>query len=371
MPGFGFVVKYAADRLCGLMPGMKVYPRVLQFPVTSRCNSLCKSCNIPSEGSKIDMSVELLRKLVRDPLLKKTESVGINGGEPSLMRNLPELVGILLELPRIRSFTLITNGLLSDRVLEQSKAIVSQCRERGVRFSLSVSLDGVGEIHDECRGIPHGFGRTVETIDRVLAERSSYCDAFSVGCTVSKANVDHLVELDEFCRAKAYPVFYRLAVGNRRIFTDSCEMDFSVLADENALQSAQEFFYGKIIDRSNRNWREKLVYFMILEYLLSKGTVRLANCFWAWRDATIDESGKLYYCATQSESIGQLDGRNGRSLFFARDNQRYRKRLCAGHCSSCIHYAFMPTPGGLFRFALFAGRWVAFSRLYKAMRRRL
>ena len=355
-------------RLLSFVPGIRLYPRVLQFPITGKCNSACMTCSVPSRAPNIEMTASRVHEIFQNDLFKKLESVGINGGEPTLVVELPGVVEELLHLPTLKAIHMISNGMLTDRLLQVTKQIKAQCQVRDVMFSLSLSLDGVGPVYRACRGVL-AFEQVLSSIEQVLAEPDVYCSTFSVGCTVSKYNVNHLAELDAFCAAKKIPVFYRIAVPNRRIHNLHYSDDFSVLTTDADRQSALEFFFGKVVDKTDRNWKQKFTYYAIFRYLENKGHVRLADCFWKWRDATVDESGKIYYCATQSKSLGTLDGSNAFGIFHSKENRQYRKELIKEHCQDCIHYAFAPTVKGAFSFILFFIHLLVFPNRYRLLRR--
>ncbi|QHI68067.1 radical SAM protein [Tichowtungia aerotolerans] len=355
-------------RVLSLIPGVRLYPRILQFPITGKCNSACMTCSVPSRAPNVEMTAERVREILKNDLFKKVESVGINGGEPTLVPELPEVVAELLRLPKLKAIHMISNGSLTDRLLSVIQKIRALCEERRIVFSLSLSLDGVGPVYRACRGIP-AFDQVISSIDQILAFPNKYCHQFSVGCTVSRYNADFLAELDTFCVERGIPVFYRLAVPNRRIHNLHYSDEFSVLSSDAARQSAMEFFFGKVIDKTDRNWQQKFTYYSIYRYLEQKGHVRLADCFWQWRDATVDESGKIYYCATQSKSLGLLDSSNAAKLFHSKENRQYRKELIEEHCQHCIHYAFAPTIKGAFSFLLFFVHLLVFPSRYRFFRR--
>jgi len=340
------------DRMASFLPGVEPYPRVLQFPITGRCNSKCGTCSVPELAPDVDMTVERVREIMQNDLFKKLQAIGINGGEPSLVKELPAIVNELLKLPKLKSIHMITNGMLTERILELTQEINDSCKAKGVHFSLSVSLDGIEEIYWACRGVS-SFSKTIDTIQRVVDAPGVYCSSFSAGCTVSKYNVDHLVANEAYCKQHNIPVFYRLAVPNRRIYNLGYVDDFSVLADDADRRTAMEFFFGKVVDKNDRNWKQKFTYFAIFRYLEAKGHLRLADCFWKWRDATVDEEGNLYYCATESKALGKLDSSNAKEILHSRENLQYRRELIDEHCQNCIHYAFAPTVKGAIDFFRF------------------
>ncbi|NNJ71532.1 MAG: radical SAM protein [Kiritimatiellales bacterium] len=356
------------DKLLALFPGLQPYPRVLQFPITGRCNSKCGTCSVPELAPDVDMTIERVRQIMQNDLFKKLQAIGINGGEPSLVKELPAIIAELLCLPKLKSIHMITNGMLTERILEITKEINESCKAKGVHFSLSVSLDGIEEVYWACRGVS-SFSKTIDTIKTVVENPGTYCSSFSAGCTVSKYNVDHLAANDAYCAEYNIPIFYRLAVPNRRIYNMGYSDDFSVLTDDADRRTAMEFFFGKIVDRRCRDWKQKFTYYAIFKYLEGKGHVRLADCFWKWRDATVDELGNIYYCATESKCLGTLDGSNATEIFHSKENLDYRKELIKEHCEHCIHYAFFPSIKGAFSFLFFFLHLVLFPARYQMGRR--
>jgi sulfatase maturation enzyme AslB (radical SAM superfamily) len=343
---------------------MQPYPRILQFPITGRCNSKCNTCSVPELAPDVDMTVERVREIMKNDLFKKLSSIGINGGEPSLVKELPAVINELFALPKLKSIHMITNGMLTERILEICREINDACKAHGVCFNLSVSLDGIEEVYWACRGVS-SFTKTMDTIMSIIEAPGVYCDTFSAGCTVSKYNVDHLAANEAYCKEHSIPIFYRLAVPNRRIYNLGYSDDFSVLTDESNRRTAMEFFFGKVIDRNDRNWRQKFTYYAIFKYLEGKGHVRLADCFWKWRDATVDEEGNIYYCATESKCLGKLDGTNAKAVFHSKENLDYRKELIDEHCQSCIHYAFAPSLKGGFSFIHFFAHLLLYPSRYR------
>ena len=362
------IITLVSDKLLSLIPGVEPLPRVLQFPITGRCNSKCGTCSVPELAPDVDMTVERVREIMQNNLFRKLEAIGINGGEPSLVRELPDIIKELVKLPRLKSIHMITNGMLTDHILELTQQINEVCMEKEIHFSLSVSLDGIEEIYWACRGVS-SFEKTISTIKSVVAAPGVYCSSFSAGCTVSKYNVDHLAANDAYCKEFGIPVFYRLAVPNRRIYNMGYSDDFSVLTDKSDCQTAMEFFFGKVVDRNDRDWKQKFTYYAIFKYLQGSGHVRLADCFWKWRDATIDEEVNIYYCATESKSLGNLNGNNAKEIFHSKENLAYRAELIEEHCQHCIHYAFFPNVRGALSFILFFINLVLFPVRFRLLGR--
>lgn len=312
----------------------KKYPKVIQLPITYKCNSKCVMCNIWKMDSSHEASLEEFSQFMKDPIFKEVKAVGINGGEPTLIKNLPAYAEEVLKLPNLRSLNVISNGFNKNKLLEDLQNIYEKCRKKQIKFHVSISLDGVGEIHDKVRGKKGSFDKVIATIDEIKDNKRYYCDSFDLGCTVVRQNVDYLQELDVFVDSKQLPIKYRLGVPNKRIQSDEILDNYSVLADENK-QSAKEFFHYQM-NKANRI-QEKFKYFSIFTWLDSNNPKRFMGCAWKDEGITLDSRGNLYYCAVASKSIGSLRSENGKDVFFASNNIKYRANLVKEQCDQCIH----------------------------------
>ncbi|HEV2457742.1 MAG TPA: GTP 3',8-cyclase MoaA [Ktedonobacterales bacterium] len=92
----------------------------LRVSITDKCNFRCVYC-MPAEGlpwlprAEI-LTYEEITRLVRVMASLGIESVRLTGGEPTVRRDLPELVRMLGTVPGLRSLSLTTNGVLLPRL---------------------------------------------------------------------------------------------------------------------------------------------------------------------------------------------------------------------------------------------------------------
>lgn len=314
--------------------GEKLYPKVIQLPITYKCNSKCVMCDIWRMDNSGESSVKEFKKFMSDNIFKEVQAVGINGGEPTMVANLPEYASAILELPKIKSLNLISNGFRPHLLLKSLEDIYRACILKKVNFHVSVSLDGVNSVHDKTRGVPGVFKKVIESIDELSANQQRYCDSFDIGCTVTKQNVFHLMELDSYAQLKNYSIKYRLGVWNKRIGSDSILDQFSVLEDPYR-QSAAEFFHYLMVRSKSLN--DKFKYFSIFRWLTSKKRKRFLGCVWKNEGITLDSRGNLYYCAVASNAIGCLRNSDGEKIFFDDKNIEYRKSIINEYCNKCIH----------------------------------
>jgi MoaA/NifB/PqqE/SkfB family radical SAM enzyme len=314
--------------------GQKKYPKVIQLPITYNCNSKCVMCNIWRMDHSGEALVDEFAKFMRDELFEKVEAVGINGGEPSLVKNIHEYAEEILKLPSLKSLNIISHGFGTKPLTKALKKIYQRCQEKGVSFHVAISLDGVGEIHNIVRGRKQLFEKTSSTIDEIILNQSEYCDSYDVGCTVVSQNIDYLIELDAYAVFKNYNIKYRLGIENKRIESDKLRDQFSVLYSP-LRQSAKEFFHYKM--SGSKDLLERFKYYAIFFWLNSNHPKRLLGCAWKDEGVTLDSRGELYYCAVASEGIGSLRSEKGEKIFFKDKNIEYRKSIVTNSCDGCIH----------------------------------
>jgi MoaA/NifB/PqqE/SkfB family radical SAM enzyme len=312
----------------------KKYPKVIQLPITYSCNSRCVMCNIWQMDHSGEATVEEFSKFMQDDIFKKVEAVGINGGEPTLVSNLHEYADEILKLPSLKSLNIITHGFNTNRALKAFQRIYLACKDKGVIFHVSISLDGFEKIHDDVRQIPNGFAKTTLTIDELIKNQQNYCDSYDLGCTIVKQNIDYLIELDAYVKSKNYNIKYRLGIDNKRIESDKLRDQYSVIYSP-LRQSAKEFFHYQMTQ--TKVLSNKFKYYSIFYWLNSDTPKRLLGCSWKDEGVTLDSRGDLYYCAVASDSIGSLRKQKGEKVFFADKNIEYRKSIINNSCDGCIH----------------------------------
>lgn len=315
--------------------GKKLKPSVLQLPLTYKCNSRCRMCNIWRQDCSGEVSLSEFSRMMRDELFSEVVGVGLNGGEPALINDLPKFVREVLKLPKLKSFNIITNGFVRTRFLYAVSEIYKMCKDEGVWFHLAVSLDGVNEVHDSVRNVPDAFVRATATISEILSNKASYCDSFDVACTIVKQNVCSLPELDAYCKLHNFPITYRLGIENARIGSDKIKSQYSVLDDPKLRQLAKEFFHAKMFE--SRDIHQKFKYFSIFYWMNASPPRRLLGCAWQEEGVTMDARGDLYYCAVASPKLGSLREESGSKIFFSSANMGHRKKILRDVCDSCIH----------------------------------
>ncbi len=152
-----------------------IKPTVLIYNCTWVCDARCEMCNNWKHGDrKADMTLAQLEPAMHHPFWGHIENLNISGGEPTTRNDLPEMVEMFQRhLPRMRKIGINTTGLTPHRAIPMLTRIVKFCAEHDLLVSVRVSLDGIGDIHNQVRHVERGFDKACETIDamQALAER--------------------------------------------------------------------------------------------------------------------------------------------------------------------------------------------------------
>lgn len=341
-------------------------PTVLQLPITYNCNSKCVMCNVWKMDHSNEASIDEFKLFMADTLFNEVTDLGINGGEVTLIDNLEPYIEAILSLPSLKRLNIISNAFRGDVFLKQVEMIKSKCDKKGIEFHISISLDGLRDVHDRVRGVRGAFEKTIKVINEIKDNKVKYCDSYNVGCTVSQYNVNNLIELDTYCKINNINIKYRFGIENSRIDNSSILSDFSVTYTD-AMFSAKEFFHYKFFDESD--WYEKFKYFSIFYWLKNQDNKqRLLGCAWKDQGATLDSRGEVYYCAVKSKSLGTLRERNGDNLFFDKKNIKYRMNIVKSDCDNCIHdYSGTITASAFFKFVYFILRARFSMTFYRVM----
>jgi MoaA/NifB/PqqE/SkfB family radical SAM enzyme len=137
-------------------------PVHLTLFLTRRCNARCPFCfygkQRDAEGGPPELSLDEIGRVARS--LDDLFWVAFSGGEPFLREDLAEIGQLLHDQNRVGFFTLPTNGLLPERIVARTEAILGRCPDSVVVVKLS--LDGVGEDHDALRQVPGGFRQVIQ-----------------------------------------------------------------------------------------------------------------------------------------------------------------------------------------------------------------
>jgi MoaA/NifB/PqqE/SkfB family radical SAM enzyme len=122
----------------------------------------------------------------------------LSGGEPTLRRDVSEIIDLFVEQNGVDRVIIPTNGLIKSRVCE----IVDRAlgRNPAIDLYLNIALDGYGETHDKIRGVPGNWQKTLDCIESLYPLKEKYGDRFrlNVNTVVCAENYGQIEMLSEF-----------------------------------------------------------------------------------------------------------------------------------------------------------------------------
>lgn len=335
------IIKYFLGRFSRRPANDFKKPQVLQLPITYKCNCDCVMCGMREMQQKDNFTHEDLAKILEDELYNEVTDVGVNGGEPFIVKDIEIYVDVLLQkLPKIKAIYIISNGYFTDQMLFKLKVIKQKCSERKVKLAISISIDGAEEIHDKVRNIKGVFLKAMETYRKINIDKEAYCDYLGAICTITNFNIVNINELEALAKTENLNLSYNIATLHERLFNESRYEDFSVFSSEEHKNLAAEFFYGKFVEMKSQR------YFALWQYVVSGE--RMCFCDFYNNGVTITPDKNISFCATKSKVLG--NALETPSLDIFKNEMEYRKELTSRECNSCSHYTASLTLKGSLKY---------------------
>lgn len=179
-------------------------PRQIYYFISEKCNARCEMCCHWEKGNlenKEDLiSLERMKEILITLAHWKIIKFGISGGEPLLFY---EKTFKLLEIANaLGLYThFVTNGWLLD------KEIFLNYEKIGGGH-VSLSLDGIGETHDQLRKKPGLFDRCINAINTFKSLRLKKVK-MKINSVISKKNHNDIAGLLKISEENNIPIFFQ------------------------------------------------------------------------------------------------------------------------------------------------------------------
>jgi len=158
-------------------------PLYVIWEITCDCNLRCKHCLSDSGKPHPNELNTLEAKKLIDSLEKmKVFNIDFSGGEPLIRPDIFELLEYASQ--KKICINLITNGALI------TKEIIDRLENTNI-FQLQLSIDGIGNTHEDFRGIKGSYERTINSIK--LLRNANY--GVVVSSVVTKQNINELPKI--------------------------------------------------------------------------------------------------------------------------------------------------------------------------------
>jgi MoaA/NifB/PqqE/SkfB family radical SAM enzyme len=312
-----------------------IRPTVLIYNCTWVCDAKCTMCSNWKWGDRpSDLTLAQLEPVVNHPFWGAVENLNISGGEPTTRLDLPQMVEMFhRHLPRLRKIGINTTGLTPARAIPMLTRIVKFCAEKDLLISIRVSLDGIGDVHNQVRAVKNGFDKASKTIEAMQALSKEHQNfQFGIASTIFAKNLEDAENILAWARNKGLDVVF-----NMLRFTDAMlhnkELQESIGFHAREETFMRQFFLDRVKEESVLSGQA----FMYLHYadMIANGYNRTMPCPFQSQGLLLNPNGDLHYCEN-SQKIGNVLDESAESLYFKAEHLMHRQHIKDEVCPTCL-----------------------------------
>jgi MoaA/NifB/PqqE/SkfB family radical SAM enzyme len=321
------------------------WPEVAVLPVTYLCNANCDMCALGDLNQRDRLSDDELAAIFGHPSVADTlRAINFTGGEPTLRKDLAHLVARLVDsCPNLESFSLNSNGMLRTS-FARIREVIDVARARGKKLYLFISLDGVGDMHDEIRGVPGAYARTVATIDAIRALRVPRTNlGFGVSATATVKNINHLDDVLRFAVERDLSVSFTFPM-ETDVYMNNSDRVARFRADADLVERFIAFL-DTLADHTDRISPPMSFYRSLQDTL--RGRRRVAPCIFQRGGFFLEPNGDVRPCWRSSELLfGSLAEQSFAEIWSGPRRRQIVETIEERFCQTCPSpcYVGFPSP---------------------------
>ena len=308
-------------------------PMNLTISVSYRCNSRCKTCNVwqrPNDDFTLEEYDKTFASIGRDAYW-----FTFSGGEPTLRKDLPEIIGSAYKHCRPGIINIPTNGIQDKIIPGRVERILQAAPTSDVIINLS--LDGVGEKHDLVRGVKGNFERAIRTYAGLKALKGHYKNfTLGVHTVISNFNIDEFDTIYAFVRDELKPDSFISEIAEERVELDTVGMGITPSAPKyhSVIERLQEGIHKAEfsgVSRVTQAFRDR--YYDIVKRTQTEKR-QVIPCLAGIASAQIAPNGDVWTCCIRAESVGNLREHNYdfKAAWTTTKASELRKSIKAGEC---------------------------------------
>jgi sulfatase maturation enzyme AslB (radical SAM superfamily) len=233
----------------------------------------------------------------------------------------------------MRKIGINTTGLTPHRAIPMLSRIVKFCAGKDLLLSIRVSLDGIGDIHDQVRHVKQGFDKACQTIEAMQTLAQQYPNfQFGLASTIFGNNLEDAENILAWARTKKLDIVF-----NMLRFTDAM-LNNKELQETIGFQAREEQFMRKFfLDRVREESVLSGQAFLYLHYadMIANGYHRTMPCPFRTQGLLLNPYGELHYCEN-SKAIGNVLDTPAGKLYFAAANLAHRDEVKNNVCPTCL-----------------------------------
>ncbi|MFH1825345.1 MAG: radical SAM protein [Candidatus Firestonebacteria bacterium] len=308
----------------------KMMPFSYTISVTFKCNSRCKTCYVWDRKSD-DLTLEEFDRTFNS-LGSSPYWVTISGGEPFIRKDITEIIKSLYRRCRPKVINIPTNGILSDIIPVKAEEMVRSCPDS--RFIFNLSIDEIGEMDDEIRGVKGNFNKSVDVLKK-LKEIKTKNISVGIHTVISRFNVKRFKEI-YFELIKLNPDSYITEIAEQR--NELMTIDKDIVPEERDYIGVIDFLLGEI-NAKHFQGVGRLTKAIRIEYynILKRSIIQkkeIIPCYAGITTAHITPDGNVWFCCVKAESIGNLrdTGFNFKKIWMGERAEKLREDIKNTSC---------------------------------------
>jgi MoaA/NifB/PqqE/SkfB family radical SAM enzyme len=260
--------------------------------------------------------------------------VTMSGGEPFLRQDIADICISAYQHCKPAIMTISTNASLYEVIPERVQHILDNCPD--TELIINVSLDEIGEKHNEIRGFPNNFQHAM-TSYRALKKLTTAYPNFTLGIhtVISTFNIDNFPVLYEHLQRLA-PDSYTTEIAEERVELDT--IGCHITPSPGQYTQAINFLSKQIKDhdfsgRSKMTQPFRLEYYEIAKKNLHSRT-QVIPCYAGFVSAQISPQGDVWPCSIRADAMGNLRENNYdfRQVWQSAEAARIRKSIKKKEC---------------------------------------
>ena len=313
--------------------------RPLMLPVnitvstSYRCNSRCKTCNVwllPNDDFTLEEWDRTFHSLGEAPYW-----FTFSGGEPTLRKDLPDMIESAYRHCKPGIINIPTNGIQDKIIPARIERILQSCPEAEVVINLS--LDGVGNRHDDVRGVKGNFEHSMRTYAALKDLKTRYGNlTLGVHSVLSVFTVDSFPELCAFVQNELKPDQYITEIAEERVELDTVGLGITPPVEKYSV--AIDTLLESLHDQHLTGLARITQAFRRQYYEIVKRTLRehrqVIPCMAGVASAQIAPNGDVWTCCIRAETIGNLREHhyNFSEVWSSQRAGELRRSIKAGEC---------------------------------------
>jgi MoaA/NifB/PqqE/SkfB family radical SAM enzyme len=322
------------------------WPAMLPFSivvsVSYRCNSKCKTCDVwrkPNDDMTLEEWDKTFARIGRGPLY-----FTFTGGEPFMRKDTADMALAAYRHCRPAVITIPTNGILTKQIIQQVDHLCEGAPK--TKIGINLSLDEVGERHDEIRMVPGNWKKAMNTWAALKGLQKRHKNLVLTNHTViSNFNIDRFFEIYaglEFLK----PDSYITEIAEERVELDTVGWEITPLAEKYG--PIADFLSQKAKERPASGFAKITQAFRAEYYQLAKRILyeqqQVIPCYAGWASCQIAPNGDLWSCCIRAESVGNLRDNDYdlKRIWTAEPMARLRHSIYQGECHCPMANASYP-----------------------------